>query len=113
MAMETERAAQLLEKWIEFYGMNERSAWLDDEWVFVQKTYEAMELAIQALRGSQDIPRERLKKAAIQLERWPQVYSMDDGQYWEAEDFLFVITALDAIRFASTRLKSMGDIIQQ
>ncbi|WP_135672289.1 hypothetical protein, partial [Escherichia coli] len=36
----------VLEQWIEIYGMNERAAWLDDEWAFVHKTYEAMELAV-------------------------------------------------------------------
>jgi hypothetical protein len=49
--MDPLRAARLLEKWFSFYGMDDPDAWPPEDYPQVKKAYEAMQLAVEALRG--------------------------------------------------------------
>jgi hypothetical protein len=105
--MDKERAARLLEQWISFYGMDNKEDWPREDYPFVKQSCEAMRLAIELLRGNKAENGADVKKAATQLEKWPQVHSMDDPAGWESEDFPFVKNALEAVRFAAAFLRQL------
>lgn len=107
MAKEMDRiwAARLLERWINFYGMDDADAWPREDYGFVKESCEAMRLAVGLLRGDEARPGVNIKKAASVLERWPKVHSMDNPEFWESEDFPFVKNALEAVQFAASFLK--------
>ncbi len=107
--MDPIKAARLLERWISFYGMDDKDAWPREDYPFVKQSCEAMRLAIQLLRGNKTSVGVDVKRTAAQLEKWPKVHSMDDPEYWESEDFPFVQNALEAIRFAASFLKEMQE----
>jgi uncharacterized protein YmfQ (DUF2313 family) len=99
------RAARLLERWISFYGMDDKDAWPPEDYPDVKKYLLAMELAIEVLSGNRSKTATDIKKAATLLEEWPNVHSMDNPGHWESEDFPFVQNALEAVRFAASFLK--------
>ncbi|MCL6558202.1 MAG: hypothetical protein K6U74_05265 [Firmicutes bacterium] len=103
--MDPIRAARLLERWINFYGMNDKDTWPREDYPDVKKYLLAMELAIEVLRGNKSKTAADIKKAATLLEEWPNVHSMDNPKHWESEDLPFVQNALKAIRFAASFLK--------
>jgi hypothetical protein len=86
--MDPIKAARLLERWISFYGMDDKDAWPQEDYPFVKQSCEAMLLAIELLRGKTANVDVGVKRAAAQLEKWPKVHSMDDPEYWESEDFV-------------------------
>jgi hypothetical protein len=103
--MDPIRAARLLERWINFYGMDDKDAWPPEDYPDVKKYLLAMELTIDVLRGNMSKTAAEIKKTAMLLEEWPKVHSMDNPRHWESEDFPFVQNALKAIRFAASFLK--------
>lgn len=104
--MDPIRAARLLEKWITFYGMDDRGAWPPEDYPYVKKACEAMRLAIEVLRGNPVNQKMDIRKAASVLEEWPTVHSMDDPNVWNPMDFPFVRNALEAVTFAASFLKN-------
>lgn len=103
--MEPERAARLIEKWINFYGMENPKAWPPEDYAYVKRASESMRLAIDVLRGNAEIKVKDISKAIDVLKEWPSMHSMDNPNMWEAEDFPFVRNALNAIMFAVSFLK--------
>jgi len=99
------RAARLLERWVNFYGMDDKDAGPTEDYPDVKRYLLAMELAIEVLRGNKSKTAADIRKAATLLEEWPNVHSMDDPSHWESEDFPFVLNALKAILFAASFLK--------
>ncbi len=104
--MDTTKAASLLEKWINFYGMDDRDAWPPEDYSHIKKAREAMELAIEVLRGNTVVEKADIKRAAKELDNWPTVHNMDDPNMWDPMNFPFVKNALRAVIFASSLLKS-------
>jgi hypothetical protein len=103
--MDQERAARLLERWINFYGMDDEDGWPPEDYQEVKRYLQAMELAIEVLRGNRSETAAEIGKAATLLEEWPNVHSMDNPKHWESIDFPFVQNTLKAIRFAASFLK--------
>ena len=104
--MDPIRAALLLEKWINFYGMDDQDAWPPEDYPYVKKACEAMQLAIDVLRGNAADQKMDIRKAATVLDEWPTIHSMDDQDVWEPMDFPFVQNALKAVIFAASFLKT-------
>ncbi len=104
-SMDADRAAHLLEKWIQFYGMNDSKAWEPEDYRYVQQAYEAMHYAIQTLQGKDAGSKLTNKEAIRRLKEWPTMHIMDDPDAWEKEDFPFVRNALEAVRYAAAFLK--------
>jgi len=102
--MDPIRATRHLEKWINFYGMDDRNSWPPEDYTYVKKACKAIQLAIDVLREN-DAYETSIRKAAAVLDEWPTIHSMDDPDVWDPMDFPFVQNALEAIIFASTFLK--------
>jgi len=104
--MDPSRAARLLEKWISFYGMDDQDAWPPEDYSYVKKAREAMQLAIELLRGNGTRQKKDIRKAAAILAEWPTIHIMDDPNVWNPIDFPFVRNALEAVNFAAAFLKN-------
>lgn len=102
--MDPVTAAQLLEKWIRFYGMDTPGEWPPEDYRQVKRAHKAMQLAIEILRGNTQGNKEGIRNAIHQLNQWPRIHSMDDSDDWEPEDFPFVQNVLGAIRFTAAFL---------
>ncbi len=104
--MEPERAARLIEKWINFYGMENPKAWPPEDYAYVKRASESMRLAIDILKGhTENKTAKEIAKAVNVIQEWPRMHSMNNPNMWEAEDFPFVRNALDALMFAVSFLK--------
>ncbi len=104
--MGPERAARLIEKWINFYGMKNPKAWPPEDYAYVKRASESMRLAIDVLKGNtENKTAKEIAKAVNVLKEWPSMHSMNNSNMWEAEDFPFVRNALDGIMFAVSFLK--------
>lgn len=103
--MDPIRAARLLAKWINFYGMDDQAAWPTEDYPLVKKAREAMQLAIEVLRGNVVNQKMDLGKAAAVLDEWPTIHSMDDPDVWDPMDFPFVRNVLEAVIFAASFLR--------
>ena len=103
--MDTERAIHLLEKWIQFYSMNDSKAWEPEDYHYVEQAHEAMQYAIQTLQGKSAGNTITKKEAIRRLKEWPTMHIMDDPDAWEAEDFPFVRNALETVHYAAAFLK--------
>ncbi|MBU4533427.1 MAG: hypothetical protein KJ650_07365 [Firmicutes bacterium] len=103
--MDPTRAARLLERWFSFYGMDDREAWPREDYPQIKRAYEAMQLAVEVLRGNTSKEKTGIQKAIAQLEEWPTIHSMEDPDDWEPVDFPFVRNVLEAMRFAAAFLK--------
>lgn len=104
--MDSTKAARLLGRWIQFYGMNDPSAWPADDYQQVKKAREAMELAIEVLSGNTVDQKMSISEAVRLLKEWPKIHSMDDPDMWEDINFPFVRNSLKAINFAASYLKA-------
>lgn len=98
-------AARLLEKWINFYGMNDKDAWSPEDYPYVKKACQAMQMSIEILRGNAVYDTKGINKAAAVLDEWPTIHCMDDPDSWNPMDFPFVQSALEAIIFTASFLK--------
>ncbi|WP_169810085.1 hypothetical protein [Paenibacillus antarcticus] len=103
--MDATRAAQLLEKWISVYDMDDAKAWEKDEFPFIKETSKAMKLSIQVLRGKSAAKGSQLHEAAAQLLEYVDEYGMDSPSEWEAENIPFVKEVLEAVTFTVAVLK--------
>lgn len=103
--MEPERAARLIEKWINFYGMDNPKVWPPEDFTYVKRACDAMRVAIDVLKGNIEIRTEEISRIIKVLQEWPSMHSMNNPKMWEAEDYPFVRDALDAILFAVSFLK--------
>lgn len=103
--MDPIRAARLLEKWFNFYGMDDPGAWPPEDYPQVKSAHNAMQLAVEVLRGNMPNEAMGIQKAITQLELWPTIHIMDDPEDWEPTDFPFVRNVLEAIHFAAAFLK--------
>lgn len=103
--MDAERAVRLLEKWIQFYGMNNSKAWEPEDYLYVKQACEAMQYAIQTLQGKETGSTLTKKEAIRRLKEWPTMHIMDDPDAWEAADFPFVRNALEAVHYAAAFLE--------
>ncbi|MHA0856859.1 hypothetical protein [Paenibacillus sp. CMAA1364] len=97
--MNEKQAAQLIEKWISVYDMDNAKAWERDEYPFIKDTSTAMKLAIQVLRGKSDMKGKSLQGVASQLLEYVDEYGMDSPQEWEKENIPFVKEVLEAIHY--------------
>ena len=97
-------AAQLIEKWIHFYGMDTPTAWPSEDYRQVKHAHKAMQLAIEILRGNTQGDKADVRNAINQLKLWPRIHSMDEPDDWESEDLPFVQNVLEAIHFAAAFL---------
>ncbi len=98
-------AASILDKWINFYGMDDPEAWPREDYSYVKRACEAMRLAIEILRGRTVSNKNELKKAVKTLREWPTVHCMDDPEMWDEMNFSFVRNALEAVNYAATYLE--------
>ncbi|WP_438348659.1 hypothetical protein ACP8HI_24200 [Paenibacillus sp. FA6] len=103
--MDTKRAAQLIEKWISVYDMDDVKAWERDEYPFIKDTSKAMKLSVQVLRGKTAANGAQLQEAAAQLLEYVDEYGMDTPEEWEKENIPFVKEVLEAIHFTVALLK--------
>ncbi len=103
--MDTKRAAQLLEKWISVYDMDDAKAWEKGEFPFIKDTSKAMKLSIQVLRGKSVAKGSQLHEAAAQLLEYVDEYGMDSPSEWEQENIPFVKEVLEAVNFTVALLK--------
>ena len=103
--MDATRAAQLIEKWISVYDMDNAKAWERDEYPFIKDTSKAMKLAVQVLRGKSALKGAPLRAAATQLLEYVDEYGMDSPAEWEKENIPFVKEVLEAINFTVAVLK--------
>ena len=103
--MDPVRAARLLEKWINFYGMDDPHAWPPEDYPYVKRACEAMRATIEVLRGNPLSKSMKLSKVIALLEDWPTVHCMDDPDSWDPLSFPFVRNALDSLHFAVAFLK--------
>ncbi|MCL0081450.1 hypothetical protein M1N64_04405 [Peptococcaceae bacterium] len=104
--MDSTRAARLLGKWIQFYGMNDPNAWPAEDYQYVKTVREAMESAIEILSGNTANQAMSIPETIRLLEEWPTIHSMDNPDMWEAVNFPFVRNSLEAINFAASHLKT-------
>jgi len=98
-------AANILDKWISFYGMEDADAWPREDYGYVKRAAKAMRLAIEILRGGTVRDNKEVKKAVQVLREWPTVHNMDDPQSWEEVSFPFVKNALESVLYAATYLE--------
>jgi hypothetical protein len=103
--MDAKLAAQLIEKWISVYDMDNAKAWERDEYPFIKDTSKAMKLSIQVLRGKSSVKGAPLHEAAAQLLEYVDEYGMDSPSEWEPETLPFVKEVLEAIKFTVSVLK--------
>lgn len=103
--MDEKRAAQLLEKWIAVYDMDDAKAWEKDEFPFIKETSKAMKLSVQVLRGKSAVKGAQLQQAAAQLMEYVDEYGMDSPSEWEPENVPFVKEVLEAITFTVALFK--------
>ncbi|AOZ93079.1 hypothetical protein [Paenibacillus crassostreae] len=103
--MDVTRAAQLIEKWISVYDMDNAKAWERDEYPFIKDTSKAMKIAVQVLRGKSALKGASLHAAASQLLEYVDEYGMDSPAEWEKENIPFVKEVLEAINFTVAVLK--------
>jgi hypothetical protein len=104
--LDPNRAANILEKWINFYGMEDPDAWPPEDYGYVKRACKAIRLAIAILRGSTVGNKKELKQALQILREWPTVHSMDNPEVWNEMSFLFVRNALEAVHYAATYLEN-------
>ena len=98
-------AANILDKWISFYGMEDADAWPREDYGYVKRAAKAMRLAIEILRGGTVRDNKEVKKAVQVLREWPTVHNMDDPQSWEEVSFPFVKNALESVLYAASYLE--------
>lgn len=103
--LEPNRAANILDKWINFYGMDDPDAWPREDYLYVKRACKAMRLAIEIIRGSSIGDKRELKKAVQILREWPTVHCMDDPEAWDDMNFPFVRNALEAVYYTATYLE--------
>lgn len=103
--LDPNRAANILEKWINFYGMDDPDAWPREDYGYVKRACKVMRLAIEILRGSPVGDKKELKHAVQILREWPTVHSMDNPEVWNEMSFPFVRNALDAVHYAANYLE--------
>lgn len=103
--LDPNRAADTLDKWIIFYGMDDPDAWPREDYGYVKRAGKAMRLAIAILRGTAVGDKKELKRAVRVLREWPTVHCMDDPEAWDETNFHFVRNALEAVFYAATFLE--------
>lgn len=80
--MDPMRAARLLERWFSFYGRDDPEAWPPEDYPQIRRAYEAMQLAVEVLRGHTPKKKAEMQKAIAQLEEWLTLHSMEDPDDW-------------------------------
>ncbi|WP_429374076.1 hypothetical protein [Paenibacillus sp. DS2015] len=103
--MDATRAAQLLEKWISFNDMDDKSAWEPGEYSFIQNTSKAIRLSVQVLKGKSSAKGAQLQDAAAQLEEFADEYGMDSPEEWERENVAYVKETYEAFQFTVSLLR--------
>ncbi len=103
--LDPNRAANILDKWINFYGMDDADAWPREDYGYVKRACKAMRMAIEILRGGTVGDKKEVKKTVQVLREWPTVHSMDNPDVWNEMNFPFVRNALEAVLYGATYLE--------
>lgn len=102
-------AANILDKWIHFYGMDNQDAWPPEDYDYVKRAYNAMWLAIDILRSGTVVNTKEVKRAVAVLREWPTIHNMDNPNVWDEINFPFVCNALKAVLYAATYLEEKAE----
>ena len=104
--MEPEKAAEVIEKWISFYGMDNPKAWPSEDYAYVKRACEAMRRAIDFLKGQNEtLTTKEIEDIAQILKDWPRMHSMNNPKMWEKETYPFVRSSLHALMFTVSYLQ--------